>query len=95
MRFAADFQASLTSAASATVHSNLIVQEGGAHTVLGRAHTGKGGALTGSLARESHRFEFRSQDETSACVVNEYLLSGLLSHTARHTHLNSYQAMEY
>ena len=28
-------------------------------------------------------------DETSTYVVNEYLLSGLLSHTARHTHLNS------
>ena len=33
--------------------------------------------------------EFESQDEVSICVVNEYLLSGLLSHTARHTHLNS------
>ena len=33
--------------------------------------------------------EFGSQDEVSICVVNEYLLSGLLSHTARHTQLNS------
>ena len=33
--------------------------------------------------------EFGSQDEVPICVVNEYLLSGLLSHTARHTHLNS------
>ena len=33
--------------------------------------------------------EFENQDEISICVVNEYLLSELLSHTARHTHLNS------
>ena len=32
--------------------------------------------------------EFRSQDEISVCVTNEYLLSELLSRTARHTHLN-------
>ena len=33
--------------------------------------------------------EFENQNEISICVVNEYLLSGLLNHTARHTHLNS------